>query len=215
MTADIAKNHEKVRVYVWTDFVCPYCLIAEGPIKEAVEAENAELVWMPFELRPSPTPTLRPEDNYLQTSWRDGVYPTARRMGVDIKLPTISPQPYSRTAFIGMQWAADQGKRNDYVEAVLRAFFQQDRDIGDVEVLKDIVRNLALDADAFETALSDPELARRHDEGLKLSEDVGVRAVPTVLIGNRLFSGLRDGLKMREAIRDTTENLLNYPSSAV
>jgi hypothetical protein len=42
---------------------------------------------MPFELRPVPHPTLRPEGDYLQRAWQQSVYPIARRMGVEIKLP--------------------------------------------------------------------------------------------------------------------------------
>lgn len=202
---------EKVKVYAWTDFVCPYCLIGEGPIREAAKAEGAELVRMPFELRPHPTPTLRPEDHYLQTSWKNGVYPTARRLGIDIRLPTVSPQPHTRAAFIGMQWAADQGKASAYVEVVLRAFFQENRNIGEVAVLKKIVAKLGLDANAFEMALMQPDYGRRHDEGLALARKLGVRSVPSVLIGDQFASGMRDVTTLRAAIRETNTNLLEYP----
>ncbi|MEQ6250188.1 DsbA family oxidoreductase [Sulfitobacter sp. HNIBRBA3233] len=201
-------TNEQVKVYVWTDFVCPYCLIGESTIHAAVEAEGAALVWLPFELRPHPTPTLRPEDDYLQTTWKKSVYPMAKRLGVDIRLPTISPQPYTRTAFIGMQWAADQGTANSYVEAVMRTFFQEDRDIGDIAVLKQIVDGLGLDADAFEAALVQPEYARRHDAALALARNVGVQAVPSVLIGDRLASGMQDVENLRAMIRAATSNLL-------
>ena len=56
------------------------------------ELEGAvEVEWMPFELRPYPTPTLEPEGDYLQSGWRDSVYPMAERMGVRIVLPSVSP----------------------------------------------------------------------------------------------------------------------------
>lgn len=197
----------QVKVYVWTDFVCPYCLIGESTIHAAAQAEGAELVWLPFELRPHPTPTLRPEDDYLQTTWKKSVYPTAKGLGVDIRLPTISPQPYTRTAFVGMQWAADQGHANTYVEAVLRAFFQEDRDIGDVAVLKQIIGDLGLDADDFEVALVQPEYARRHDAALALARKIGVQAVPSVLIGDQLTSGMRDLDSLRAMIRAAKFNV--------
>lgn len=199
---------EQVKVYVWTDFVCPYCLIGESTIHAAAKAEGALLVWLPFELRPHPTPTLRPEDDYLQTTWKTSVYPTAKRFGVDIRLPTISPQPYTRTAFIGMQWAADQGEANSYVDAVLRAFFQEDRDIGNVAVLKQIVGDLGLDAGDFAGALVQPEYARRHDAALALARRIGVQAVPSVLIGDQLTSGMRDVDSLRAMIRAAKFNVL-------
>jgi hypothetical protein len=50
---------------------------------------------MPFELRPEPHPTLRPEGDYLQRAWAERVYPIARRMGVPINMPKASPQPHT------------------------------------------------------------------------------------------------------------------------
>ena len=58
-----------LRVQVFSDYVCPYCFLAKGPLNEAVEEfEGAVKVeWMPFELRPHPTPTLEPQGDYLQS----------------------------------------------------------------------------------------------------------------------------------------------------
>ena len=64
---------------------------------------------MPFELRPSPAPTLRPDGPYLQTAWKNSVYPLARRMGVEIRLPSVTPQPYTRLAFEGLEFAKKHG----------------------------------------------------------------------------------------------------------
>ena len=69
---------------------------------------------MPFELRPYPNETLRPEGEYLQRAWTKSVYPIARQMGVAIKLPTVSPQPHSHLAFEGFQYANEHGRGNEY-----------------------------------------------------------------------------------------------------
>ena len=36
---ELAAREDKIKVFVWTDFVCPYCLLGEGSIKAAAEAE--------------------------------------------------------------------------------------------------------------------------------------------------------------------------------
>lgn len=54
---------------------------------------------------------------------RQSVYPLARKMGVEIKLPSISPQPYTHLAFEGYQYAKEHGLANEYNDRVLRAFF--------------------------------------------------------------------------------------------
>ena len=53
---------------------------------------------MPFELRPEPHATLRPEGDYLQRAWSESVYPIARSMGVPISLPPVSPHDLRHTA---------------------------------------------------------------------------------------------------------------------
>ena len=46
-----------LKVQVYSDYVCPYCFLAEGPLNEAVAELNGdlegavEIEWMPFELR--------------------------------------------------------------------------------------------------------------------------------------------------------------------
>jgi predicted DsbA family dithiol-disulfide isomerase len=54
-------------IEVFSDFVCPFCYLAEQPLADAVEGTDVQIAWQPFELRPEPTPTLRPEGDYLQS----------------------------------------------------------------------------------------------------------------------------------------------------
>lgn len=189
-TASNTENITKpLQIQVWIDFVCPFCLLGETVIRKAIAGLDVEIEWMPFELRAYPTPTLRPEDEYLPNAWKHSVYPTAERMGVDIRLPTISPQPYTRTAFLGLQYAAEHGKADEYVDAVLRAFFQKNLDVGDMEVLKAIVSGLGLPADGLEAAVVSEERNAKHDAALRQAQALGIRAVPSVAVGNRIYSG--------------------------
>lgn len=202
-TATLKPARTKIRV--WIDFVCPYCLLGERLIRTATEGLDVDIEWMPFELRPHPTPTLRPEDDYLPTAWKQGVYPAAEGMGVSIRLPTVSPQPYTRKAFLGLQHAVEQGQGDAYVDAVLRAFFQEDRDIGDTDVLKAILRGLGLDPEALDAVLTSPLRGERHDAALRQAREAGIRAVPSVAVGKRLISGMPQPGDLRaEILRRTS-----------
>lgn len=198
--SDTTSKSAKVAVKVWIDFVCPYCLLGEAIVDQAIDGLEVDIEWMPFELRPYPTPTLRPEDDYLPRAWESGVYPTAERMGIPIKLPTVSPQPYTRDAFLGLQYAAEQGKGTAYVDAVLKAFFQQDRDIGDLEVLLDIAESISLDLQAFEAAMNSKDRQERHEAALEYAHNVGIRAVPSIAVGTRLYSGMPESSSLRAEI---------------
>lgn len=68
-----------IKIDGFSDYVCPYCLLIEGVLAEATQALNVDIQWRPFKLRAAPTPTLRPEDDYLPQVWKRSVYPLAQR----------------------------------------------------------------------------------------------------------------------------------------
>jgi len=144
---------------------------------------------MPFELRPEPHPTLRPEGDYLQRAWQQSVYPVARRMGVEIKLPQVSPQPHTHLAFEGYQYAREHGKGNDYNHRALRAFFVEGQDIGDIGVLTKLAGEVGLNEKEFEAALR----SRKYRGALRHAyEEAGVSGVPMFVIGGQVLTGLQD-----------------------
>jgi predicted DsbA family dithiol-disulfide isomerase len=148
---------------------------------------------MPFELRPEPHPTLRPEGEYLQRAWAQSVYPLARRMGVPIVLPGISPQPHTHLAFEGYQFAREHGKGNAYNVRVLEAFFRDGQDIGDVGVLTKLAGEVGLDENGFEDALRTRRYREDHRQALRHAyEEVGVNGVPMFVVGDRALTGLQD-----------------------
>jgi predicted DsbA family dithiol-disulfide isomerase len=148
---------------------------------------------MPFELRPEPHPTLRPEGEYLQRAWAQSVYPLARRMGVPIALPPVSPQPHTHLAFEGYQYAREHGKGNEYNHRVLKAFFVEGGDIGAIDVLTTLAGEVGLDAQGFGDALRSRRYREAHRRALRHAyEGAGVSVVPMFVIGDRVLTGLQD-----------------------
>ncbi|MCK1591087.1 DsbA family oxidoreductase [Bradyrhizobium sp. 169] len=192
------RSRPGLEVKIWSDFVCPYCFLAEGQLKDATSGLAVRVDWMPFELRPYPERTLRPEGNYLQTVWQRSVYPLAAQLGVDIRLPDVSPQPYSRLAHEGLLFAKEHGKAAEYVDAVFRAFFQCSLDIGDPGVLQSIAQRIGLQGEAFAAALRDGSYAAEHLASLALARQFGIRAVPTIMIGDDRLVGMSSAQRLRQ-----------------
>src|SRR5262245_16232763 len=122
---------------------------------------------MPFELRPYPQPTLRPEGDYLQRAWQQSVYPIARSLGVPIRLPNVSPQPHTHLAFEGYQYAKEHDKGNDYNHRVLKAFFVESQDIGDIDVLTRLAGEVGLEEREFGEALRTRKYQEAHQQALR------------------------------------------------
>lgn len=188
-----AETSTTLAVEVYSDYVCPYCFLAEGPLKAAAErlAGQAVIEWRPFELRPHPTPTLKPEGDYLQKAWSSSVYPMAEALGVKIVLPKVSPQPYTRLAFEGALFAAAEGAGGAYNHRMFTAFFQEERDIGDPAVLAELAEEIGLDRAAFADALERRTYQEPCARLLRHAyETLGVSSVPTIVIGRRAIAGL-------------------------
>lgn len=179
------------QIHVWSDYVCPFCLIADEVIERAIaDRPDIKVVHHAHELRPRPAPTLRPEDPYLPDIWRRAVYPMARRHKVPMRLPAISPQPYTDLAFRGGLYALDQGRADIYHRRVMTAFFRENLDIGDRVVLARLAQEAGLDPAAYAAALDDEEYAERHRQALAESARMDITVVPTIVIGTRRIEGV-------------------------
>ena len=181
------------KIEIYSDYVCPFCYLGEQ-ILEEVRQENpdleVEVEWKPFELRPFPNPTLKPGEEYLPKVWRNSVYPMAREVGVDIRLPSVSPQPHTHLAFEGFQFAKEHGKGDEYTIRLFEAFFKEDKDIGKPEVLTLLAEEVGLDPKAFGEALESRKYKEKHQEELQKSYQIGIQAVPTFKIGNQYYQGV-------------------------
>src|SRR5579871_5732313 len=169
---------------------------------------------MPFELRPEPLPTLRPEGDYLQRAWQQSVYPLARRMGVPITLPAVSPQPHTHLAFEGYQYAREDGKGNDYNHRVLKAFFVEGQDIGQINVLAKLAGEVGLNEKEFEQALRTRKYREAHRQALRHAyEEADVTGVRMFVIGDRVLTGLRDRGTLEAVIEEELARSEHSPAA--
>ena len=159
-----------------------------------------EVEWRPFELRPEPHPTLRPEGDYLQQAWARSVYPLAERLGVEIRLPPVSPQPHTHLAWEGFQFAREQGKGTEYNHRVLEAFFRDGLDIGDPAVLARLAADAGLDPIAFREALDTRRYRQAHQAALREAYARGLTGVPAFEIGGRVLVGLQPRERLEAAL---------------
>ncbi|GAB1784105.1 2-hydroxychromene-2-carboxylate isomerase [Priestia megaterium] len=192
-----------VKIKVYSDYVCPFCFLAEQPLEEAIKGKDVEVEWMPYELRPFPTETLKPEGSYLQSTWRQSVYPMAERMGVNIVLPKVSPQPYTHLAFEGYQYAKENGKGNEYNKRILKAFFQEEQDIGDINILTKLAGEVNLNTDEYRSALETRKYRETHQKALQHAyKEADISAVPTFIIGDTEIAGIRSKESFEDIIAE-------------
>ena len=188
-------------VDVFIDYVCPFCFLVEPALEELRRDRDVTVNIRPFELRPDPVPTLRPEDDYLPRVWNDLVYPMAERIGIPIRLPSVSPQPRTEKAFLVLQLAHEHNIAGTYSQAMFQAFFQDDRDIGDEEVIVDVSRTLGLEATSVREAMASPARKRQHQADLAYAtETMRITAVPGIVIDGTPLQGTPSATRLKKAV---------------
>lgn len=190
-----------VRIDMFIDYVCPFCFLVEPALEELKRDRDVEVAVRPFELRPFPAPTLRPEDEYLPRVWCDAVYPMAKQVGLPVTLPTVSPQPRTEKAFLVLQLAKELGKAEAYSTAMFSAFFQDDRDIGDDDVTIDVAVSVGLDRVRARDALSSEERRQQHRADLAYATNIiGITAVPGIVVAGQVIPGVPPAARLKEIV---------------
>ena len=104
----------------------------------------------------------------------------ARSLGTTLRLPPV--QPRSRKALEAAELARERGRYDAMHNALFRAFLEEGRDIGDVEVLLDIGGSVGLDREELRVALDEGRYTEKVVADERLAARLGVDSVPTMFV---------------------------------
>ena len=172
-----------------TDFVCPYCLVAKEALDRALAETGieAEIILQPYELTPENRPPVDTwHDERRRAGYQKLVEP-CRKLDLPMKLPPhVIPRPYTRLAFEGWFFAENQGRGDAYADGAYKAYFYEEKDIGDISVLEELAEKVGLDPVEFRNALEQGAYTRAEQEAAAFSrETLKITGVPTIYIDGR------------------------------
>lgn len=171
-----------------TDYVCPYCMVAKVPFMQAIQGKDVEVEWIPFELIQEPDERIDTyHDPVRKEKWANTLVPMAKSLGIDMKLPPkVIPRPYTRLAFEGYHFAHEHGRGEEYNSRIFSAYFTEEQDIGDLEILCGLAEEVGLDSCAFRQALLDGTYTELERNLVAYARDtLQVRSIPTIFFGDQ------------------------------
>ena len=173
-------TNPRLRIDVWSDYVCPYCYLQLPVLQRLRDAYGTQLqvAWRAFELCPAPQPA--PDPAGLQHTWERSVYPLARERGMALRLPPL--QPHSARALEAAAFAQQHGRFDAMHEAIFRAFFEDGRDIGEIEVLQQIGQAAGLPPHLLREALDERRHRPQVVEDEQIARNSGLSGVPLMLL---------------------------------
>ena len=192
------------QVEFFYDYASTYSYLAHREIEQLAERTGAELVFRPmvlgfvFKATGNSMPAAVPaKAAYMAHDVRRWV----RHYGLPFHMPSVFPVNTIRALRCAVA-ALEDGTFATYHHAVMRAYWAEDQDIGDAEVLAGIAAGVGLDGPALiarsETEPVKTALKKNTDEAVAR----GVFGAPTFFVGADMFWG-NDRLEfVAEALAD-------------
>lgn len=182
-----------IRLDIFADPVCPWCLIGKLELDRALESRpdhSVQIVWHPFRLNPQMPKTGMDRVEYLHEKLGDRVEEASRMVAeraaaLGLTLNPAPREPDTTDAHRLMHWAGLEGAQTMVMDALLRAHWQEARDISDPDELVRIATVAGMDAEVTRRLLASDadraEVIAREDH----ARERGVSSVPTFIVADR------------------------------
>ena len=190
-----------MQIDVFSDTVCPWCRIGKRHLELALADWTGEPVtvrYRSFFLDPT-----------IPAEGRDFKAHMTAKGGGRIPLEQFFDTPRQRGAAVGLTfnfediekspntmlshrlaYLTPEARRGEMLDALYAAYFEHGRDIGDMETLIDIAREVGLDGDSVRSALAGNAAADAVLADMDFARQAGISGVPFFIFNNKYaFSG--------------------------
>lgn len=169
-----------------TDFVCPYCIVAEAALRQAL-AElqmEAQIRFWPLELTEESKERVDTYNDPVRRERYKVLDGPVKKLGLDVKFPPkVIPRPYTRLAWEGWHYAKEKGLDEAYAGRMYHAYFTEELDIGDMEILVKLAEKLGLDGAEYRSVLESGIYREVEKEATSYSQkELHIKSIPTVFI---------------------------------
>ncbi len=179
----------------WYEFGSTYSYLTVSRIGDLAHAAGVTVSWRPFLLGPifekqgwddSPFNVYPAKGRYM---WRD-----MERLCVKYGVPFARPSRFPRSGLLAARVACLASAESepwlpDFVGAVFRANFAEDREIGDTAEVRSILDELGQPGAELVERAQIPENKQRLRDHTQRAIELGIFGAPSFIVGGELFWG--------------------------
>lgn len=191
------------RIEFFWDAASPYTYLASTQIESVAADCGAELIWRPFLLGAvfqatgNQTPANIPaKGKHLSRDLRNW----ASYYGVPFRFPENFPVNSMQAQRAGVA-AGDQARGALFARNVMYAHWAEGRDIGDPQVLANVITDTGLDSGEIATRVQEQSIKDRLKANTDEAVERGAFGAPTLFVGDTMFWG-NDRLELLRAHLD-------------
>ena len=215
-------NSPTLTIDVVSDVVCPWCYIGKRKLEAALASAGASdlpttvVRWHPFQLNPDMPALGVPRKQYLEDKFGgpqraaeiyERVRAAGQAVGLQLNIDGITRQPNTLAAHALIAFA-QQGDAdgNDIKERLLKAYFVENRFIGDPLVLAEIAEEAGLSGSAAQAFVTDPEQLAQVAQADAHVRGLGINGVPFFIFNQTVtLSGAQDPAILLAAMQQASK----------
>jgi predicted DsbA family dithiol-disulfide isomerase len=200
-------SQKKLKIVVFSDYICPFCYIGFYRVEQLKENYNIEVEWRPFEIHPE-TPKEGTELNNLPfpEEYLDMMKANIKRLADDvgISLKLSDKLPNSRLALYLSEFARKNGKFEEFHKLVFDSYWKEGKDIGDQTLLLALAESVGLNKKEILDYINSEEPKSELTKSLRDLRQYGINGVPTFIIGDKIVVGAQP----YDVFKKVIENIL-------
>jgi predicted DsbA family dithiol-disulfide isomerase len=175
-------------IRIWSDYICPFCYVATERAAWLEREYGAEIEWLPFDLHPEyPPEGIAIED--LERQYGRELRSGQARMFDEAGLPhtTRTRLPRSHAALNVAELARERGVHTELHKRLMTAFWAEDRDISDPEVLAEEASAFGLDRDEVRDVAKTLPYEDKIRASTTAVQEMGGGGVPAFVVADRVM----------------------------
>ena len=194
-----------MRIDVWSDVVCPWCYIGKRRLEKALTTfsqghpeADIEVVWRSFELDPA-APVVPVETVAESLGRKYGGGPQAGQAMVD-RVEAVAAEEgmiwrhhsslrvNTVAAHRLLHWALHEGGpelQGQLKQALLAAYFEQERNVADIDTLVELAASVGLDEVRARTVVESNEFADEVEADVRQAAALGATGVPFFVVDQK------------------------------
>ncbi len=191
-------------IAITSDFICPWCLVAEMRLNQAIEQLNSPVeiqkIWYPFELNPEMPEAGMDRQTYRSNKFGSWEYSQAldaktvqatEADDIAFRYDLMTITPNTLKAHRLTWFAAQQDKATVMAERILKAYFTEGKNIAEVETLANLATEVGINLEVAKAFLLSDAGIQEVQELKRQTIAQGIHGVPHIRIGQVVLSGAR------------------------
>ena len=214
--------NNKIKLDIISDVVCPWCIVGYNYLSAAIEElglqDKVEIEWQPFELNPDMPPEGEELRAHVARKYgstkadsdraRANITQAGAQYGFTFNYVDGMKIVNTLDAHILLDYAHQLGLQTALKLRLFSAFFTENKDVSDRNILIQEAEMVGISAQQSQTAFADEENKSRIKARIAQWQQMGVSGVPTVVFNQTsALTGAQPQATFKQVLSELAESL--------